>query len=63
MWEEEPDLTNSSLLGRDNVLLTPHSAFYSEESMDRLQIISGENLAYALTDQNEKVKGFVPENL
>lgn len=60
---EEPDLANSPLLGRENVVLTPHSAFYSKESMDRLQIISGENLAYALTGQDEKVKGFVPGKL
>ena len=29
---ENPDLNNCKLLGRDNVLLTPHSGYYSETS-------------------------------
>lgn len=30
---ENPDLINNPLLGRENVILTPHSAFYSQESL------------------------------
>lgn len=56
---EKPELENNPLLGRDNVILTPHSAFYSDESMNRLQSISAENLAYALTGAYEKVMKFV----
>lgn len=33
---EEPDLTCCPLLGRDNVILTPHAAFFSEESVQEL---------------------------
>jgi len=33
---EEPDLAQCSLLGRDNVIITPHVAFYSEASMEEL---------------------------
>lgn len=32
---EEPEPAENLLLGRDNVVLTPHSAFYSQESMNR----------------------------
>ena len=32
--EKEPP-TDSPMLGRDNVILTPHTAFYSEESLGR----------------------------
>src|SRR5207302_7768164 len=33
----EPPATDSGLLGRDNVILTPHTAFYSVEALDELQ--------------------------
>lgn len=56
---EEPILDSNPLLGRDNVVITPHSAFYSEESMDKLQIISGENLAYYLSGNLENIHKIV----
>lgn len=34
---ENPDLSNNPLLGRENVILTPHAAFYSEEAYRSLQ--------------------------
>lgn len=52
---EEPRLEGHPLLGLDNVLITPHSAFYSRESMERLQTISGSNLAHYLNNEPEKV--------
>ena len=54
--EEDPDMKTHPLLHRDNVILTPHSAFYSEESLKRLQMISGENIAYVLKGENWKVQ-------
>ncbi len=33
---EEPDLSACGLLGRDNVILTPHAAFYSDTSLREL---------------------------
>ena len=51
----EPALAGHPLLNRDNVLITPHSAFYSRQSMERLQTISGSNLAYYLNHEPEKV--------
>ena len=51
----EPPAKTSPLLGRDNVILTPHTAFYSEEALDELltkcagdvaRVLSGEPPVY-----------------
>ncbi|MBT2689132.1 C-terminal binding protein [Bacillus sp. ISL-47] len=56
--EEEPVSLDSPLLNMDNVLITPHSAWYSEEAMVELrqkaaknivQVLKGEKTPYALT--------------
>ena len=52
--EENPILGKNRLLGRSNVIITPHSAFYSEESMEKLQTISGANMGYVLGGRIEK---------
>ena len=57
--EEDPDLWNCKLTNRENVILTPHAAFYSEESMRDLQTISCMNLVYYLKGEYEKVKWIV----
>ena len=41
---ENPDLKNCKLLHRGNVILTPHSAFYSERSMNELRTQACMNL-------------------
>lgn len=51
---EHPDLTDHPLCDRENVILTPHAAFYSSASIEKLQSISASNLAYCLTNQSEK---------
>lgn len=43
LQSESPELRNSPLLGRDNVILTPHAAFYSQESLAYLQLKTVEN--------------------
>lgn len=53
--EESPDLAHCKLLGRDHVILTPHSAFYSKESIAKLQTISGANLGYCLSGQLDRI--------
>ena len=53
---DNPDLKENRLVGRSDVILTPHSAFYSRESLHKLQTISAENLAYVLTNKMDKVK-------
>ncbi|MGM0874577.1 MAG: C-terminal binding protein [Bacillota bacterium] len=56
--EEEPISKESPLLKMDNVIITPHSAWYSEEAMIELRqkaarnivhVLSGEKTPYALT--------------
>ena len=41
---ENPDLAHSPLRGRSNVILTPHAAFYSEESHHALAAQSVQNI-------------------
>lgn len=48
---ENPELDKCGLLDRENVIITPHSAFYSDDSIEALQRISGENMGYCLTGQ------------
>jgi D-3-phosphoglycerate dehydrogenase len=54
----EPLAKGSPLVGRDNVILTPHTAFYSVEAMDELQtkcasdvarVLSGEKAVYPIS--------------
>jgi len=47
MADEPP--TNSPLLHRDNVILTPHISFYSEESLVELQTKAAKEVARVLT--------------
>lgn len=52
---EFPDLAHHPLVGRENVLVTPHTAFYSTDSVTALQQISCQNIVYYLTGQPDKV--------
>src|SRR5246500_5351232 len=54
----EPLTKDSPLIGRDNVILTPHTAFYSVEALDELQtkcasdvarVLSGEKAIYPIS--------------
>jgi D-3-phosphoglycerate dehydrogenase len=54
----EPLAKDSQLLGRDNVILTPHTAFYSVEALEELQtkcasdvarVLSGEKAVYPIS--------------
>lgn len=51
--EENPDLSKCSLKNRDNVILTPHAAFYSKDSIESLHKISASNLAWYLLGKPE----------
>ena len=46
--EIEPLPANSPLIGRDNVILTPHTAFYSVESLLDLQTKAAQDVAHVL---------------
>ena len=52
MPQEPP--SNSPLLGRDNVILTPHTSFYSEESLVELQTKAAEEVVCVLSGQTPR---------
>lgn len=52
---ENPNLSLHPLVGRENVILTPHAAFYSETSLKELQRISCENLVHFCREEYEQV--------
>ena len=58
--EDSPDLGHHPLIGRDDVLLTPHVAFYSETALEDLRRISAANIAAFLDDRPDAVFRLVP---
>jgi len=52
MTKEPP--TGSPLLGRSNVIITPHTSFYSEESLVDLQTKAAEEVVRVLQGQAPK---------
>lgn len=50
----EPLPANSALLGRDNVVLTPHTAFYSEDALLDLQTKAATDVASVLAGKQPK---------
>lgn len=59
---ENPDLAQHPLVGRNNVIISPHVAFYSRDSMESLQRISTENIVNYLTNNKDKVFKLVTQN-
>lgn len=53
---EAPRLEGHPLLSRDNVILTPHAAFYSETSMKELQRVTCENIIYFFKGKYERIR-------
>ena len=54
--EVEPPTKDNPLMRKDNVILTPHAGFYSEESVEELRSTAAKNVRRVLTGQE-------PENL
>lgn len=53
--DENPNLSKNKFVGMDNVLMTPHAAFYTVESVARAQRISVENIIYYLKGEFHKI--------
>jgi D-3-phosphoglycerate dehydrogenase len=47
----EPLAKDSKLMGRDNVILTPHTAFYSIEALEELQTKCANDVARVLSGE------------
>jgi D-3-phosphoglycerate dehydrogenase len=58
--EDSPDLRHHPLAGRDDVLLTPHVAFYSETALEDLRRISAANITAFLEGRPQDVFRLVP---
>lgn len=52
--ESEPPPKEHPLLGRENVILTPHMAFYSEESLVELQTKAAQEVARVLSGERPR---------
>ena len=61
LYDETPDLANHPLVGRDNVIITPHSAFYSTTAIEDLERLSCENIVHFLKGEKERVFKLVNE--
>ncbi|MDE0921247.1 MAG: C-terminal binding protein [Arenicellales bacterium] len=57
--DESPDLSSSKLIGRKNVILTPHVAFYSDASVQENRRISTANVRNFLDGKDDDVRRFV----
>ena len=57
--DESPDLSASKLMGRNNVILTPHVAFYSDASISDNRRISASNLQNFLDGKHDNVRHYI----
>jgi D-3-phosphoglycerate dehydrogenase len=54
VMEQEPPPSGSPLFGRDNVIVTPHTSYYSEESLVDLQTKAAEEVVRVLSGQTPR---------
>lgn len=55
LYDETPDLATNPLVGRSNVIITPHSAFYPTTSIEDLERLSCQNVVHYLKGGKDKV--------
>ncbi|MDN3954850.1 C-terminal binding protein [Sporolactobacillus laevolacticus] len=53
--ETDEETTRNPLIGRENVVITPHSAFYSDTALYECQRIAAENLVFYLRGEYDNV--------
>jgi D-3-phosphoglycerate dehydrogenase len=56
---EPPELDGHPLLERENVIITPHVAFFSEQSVEQVRVISAANITAFLDGRFAEVYRFV----
>lgn len=56
---ESPDLSRSPFVGRDDLLLTPHVAFYSDSSLEQCRRTSAANIRFCLEGLHDQVDRYV----
>ena len=61
LYGDPPVLENHPLLDRPNVIVTPHTTWYSTTAIETLERISSQNIVYFLTGQKDKVFKLVNE--
>lgn len=59
LGDESPDLRRSGLTGRGNVILTPHVAFYSDESILENRRLSASNIRHFLDGEHASVRKYI----
>lgn len=59
LTEESPDVGGSPLIGRPNVVLTPHVAFYSDRSILENRRLSAGNIRYFLDGEHDQVRKYI----
>ncbi|MFR6022872.1 MAG: C-terminal binding protein [Oscillospiraceae bacterium] len=55
LTSESPELSTCPFIGREDCIVTPHSAFYSDDSIEACERISVENAVYYINGEPDKV--------